>query len=151
MVLSSISQLLPSQSESSPIAAKYPQTMRHSHRHAAVSRFKKTTQPWLRRSWISGWGNVPIQYMHNKTWKCEGTLWVKLLSPYQLERVPFVSHIIIRLTHANIWEPMGKPCSYMPYVLLLVLRTRNNTHVATKCDIFGFILWWYLYSTTSVN
>ena len=67
-----------------------------------------------------------------------------------------INSFIIRLTHANVWESVGKPCSCMQFIksrifyythllslaLLLVLCTRNNTD-GNKLVIFSGIALYY--------
>ena len=50
---------------------------------------------------------------------------------------------IIRLTHANVWESVGKPCTcLLPLALLLVLHTHSNTD-GNKLMIFSGIALYY--------
>ena len=54
-----------------------------------------------------------------------------------------ISRFIIRLTHANVWESMGKPCSCVQYIksrifLLQVTRERISTTSHARIRI-----WYY--------
>ena len=47
-------------------------------------------------------------------------------------RPPMINHLIIRLTHANVWESMGKPCSCMQFIksrIFLLQVTRESISV----------------------
>ena len=50
----------------------------------------------------------------------------------------FTTIIIIRLTHVNGWESMGKPCSYVQFINSCIFY---KSHAR---DIFrySFVLWW---------
>ena len=45
-------------------------------------------------------------------------------------RPPMINHLIIRLTHANVWESMGKPCSCMQFIKsrIFYCKSRENPY-----------------------
>ena len=44
-----------------------------------------------------------------------------------------VTYIIIRLTHANVWESMGKPCSCTQFIKSRIFYSKSRENLYQYC------------------